>query len=173
MPEPSRDIYANALGETVDRPFSSADTVLTTSCQRLNSGRKSGATPASCCCSPSWSPTGPAPVPRSSPTSRCPSSARCPAPADAWIRAFLGEDGYLAGNDAEAQAQAGAPGPAGPHERTRSRGLSPEEWRALRHGPPRRRPRLRLGRRRRHPPPGRPREVSCIREYASSADLSS
>jgi hypothetical protein len=85
---------------------------------------------------------------------------------DAWIRAFLGEDGYLTGNDAEAaacdaqtvpvvtgtigpgvidqmidlartaakaKAEADPAGPADPDERTRSRGLSPEAWRALRH----------------------------------------
>ena len=92
---------------------------------------------------------------------------------DAWIRARLGEDGYLTGKDAEAaacdapavpvvtgttdpavidqmidlartaaQAQAGAPDPAGPAAddagpagpgRTRSQGLSPEAWRALRY----------------------------------------
>jgi hypothetical protein len=76
---------------------------------------------------------------------------------DAWIHARLGEDGYLAGQDAAAAcdaqivpvvtgtmdppvidqmidlariaAQAGAPGPGGP----RSSALSPEAWRALRH----------------------------------------
>jgi hypothetical protein len=77
---------------------------------------------------------------------------------DAWIRARLGEDGYLTGKDAQAAAcdaqivpvvagtldpavvdqmidlaraaaQADAPGPGGP----RSSALSPEAWRALRH----------------------------------------
>jgi hypothetical protein len=81
---------------------------------------------------------------------------------DAWIRAFLGEDGYLTGKDAEAAAcdaptvpvvtgtvnpavidqmidlartaaEAGTAGPASPHGRARSQALSPEAWRALRH----------------------------------------
>jgi hypothetical protein len=85
---------------------------------------------------------------------------------DAWIRAFLGEDGYLTGKDAqaaacdaqtvpvvsgtvnpgvidqmidlartaaEAKAEADTAGPGDPDERTRSRGLSPEAWGALRH----------------------------------------
>ena len=80
--------------------------------RKTTAPRASGSTtpcswPASCCCAPGWSRTGPAPTPRSSPTSRCPSCASCPAPPDledAWIRAFLGEDGYLTGKDAEAAA---------------------------------------------------------------------
>jgi len=75
---------------------------------------------------------------------------------DAWIRARLGEDGYLTGKDAEAAAcdaqtvpvvtgtmddtvidqminlaRAGAE--TGGQEQSRSKGLSPEAWRALRH----------------------------------------
>lgn len=83
---------------------------------------------------------------------------------DAWIRARLGEDGFMTGKDAEAAAcdaqtvpvvtgtmnpavidqmidlaataAAAAADTAGPddsHERTRSRCLSPEAWRALRY----------------------------------------
>ncbi len=80
--------------------------------RKTTAPRASGSTtpcswPASCCCARSWCRTGPAPTPRSSRTSRCPSCAQLPGAGDledAWIRAFIGEDGYLTGKDAEAAA---------------------------------------------------------------------
>ena len=62
---------------------------------------------ASCCCAPTWSRTGPAPTPASTPSSPCAELLQLPGASqlqDAWLAALAGQPGYLAGKDAEVAA---------------------------------------------------------------------